>query len=125
PLTGDWDGDGRHDVLWYGPGAGSDIAWFGGPLGFTGRGMTVTGTYPGAVAGDLNGDVRDDVVWYAPGPAKDNLWVALWSRRFRVQPTRLDGTYDPGLVGDFDGNGSDDVLWYAPGPTQDWVWWTS
>jgi hypothetical protein len=125
PLTGDWDGDGRHDVLWYGPGAGSDIAWFGGPLGFTGKGMTVSGTYPGAVAGDLNGDVRDDVVWYAPGPAKDNLWVALWSRRFRVQPATVNGSYDPALVGDFDGNGSDDVLWYAPGPVQDWVWWTS
>ncbi len=29
PLVGDYNGDGRHDILWYTPGPGPDHLWFG------------------------------------------------------------------------------------------------
>jgi FG-GAP repeat len=34
PVTGDFDGDGRDDIAWYGPGGLSDSMWWGGPSGF-------------------------------------------------------------------------------------------
>ena len=33
PLGGDFDGDGRADVLWYGPGGAPDVLWLGRPDG--------------------------------------------------------------------------------------------
>ena len=33
PVLGDFDGDGRRDVLWYGPGTGPDVLWRGRPGG--------------------------------------------------------------------------------------------
>jgi hypothetical protein len=56
PLLGDFNGDGRNDVFWYGPGAGYDVIWYGRATGgFATRAVTVRGTYQPLVA-DFNGD---------------------------------------------------------------------
>jgi len=33
PVLGDFDGDGRGDLLWYGPGAADDLSGWDGPAG--------------------------------------------------------------------------------------------
>lgn len=120
PLVGDFDGDGRSDQLWYGPGASPDHAWYGkANRAFAGRALTVAGTYVPLV-GDFSGDGRDDVLWYGPGGAGDYLWRGTGSRGFIGRPLTVGGTYTP-LVGDFDGDRHEDVFWYAPtGPDQVW-----
>ena len=46
PLVEDFDGDGRSDGLWYGPGAAPDVLWRGRPGGrFAARPLVVRGEY--------------------------------------------------------------------------------
>lgn len=67
PLVADFDGDGRDDLLWYGPGAKDDHLWRGRPSrAFVGSPVTVHGSYLPLV-GDFDGDRRGDVLWYGPG----------------------------------------------------------
>jgi len=120
PLIGDFDGDGRADQLWYGPGSGPDHAWYGqGARSFSGRAVTVSGNYTPLV-GDFNGDGRDDVLWYGPGSAADFLWQGTSGRGFVGRSLSIGGSYQP-FVGDFDGDRRSDVFWFSPaGPDQVW-----
>src|SRR5690606_37465102 len=73
-VAGDFDGDGKTDVLHYGPGPGQDRIHWGGNNGtFTTATLTVNGVYT-PVVGDFDGDGKDDIFWYAPGPAADSMW---------------------------------------------------
>jgi hypothetical protein len=126
PFTGDFDGDGRADVFWYGPGTAPDSIWFGEAGGsFSPLAMPVSGTYE-PFTGDFDGDGRADIFWYGPGTAPDSIWFGEARGTFTRTARAVDGTYEP-LVGDFDGDGGADVLWYAPGspagsPDRLWRW---
>ena len=76
PIVGDFNGDGRDDIFWYGPGNTPDSVWY-----FTGRGtvagqsMTINGSYKALVA-DFNGTDganAEDIFWY------NNQASYLWS----------------------------------------------
>ena len=74
PVAGDVDGDGRDDIIWYGPGAAGDSIWhFTSATVATTPGRSAsTGNYR-PVAGDLDGDHHADIVWNG-GPAADYHW---------------------------------------------------
>lgn len=123
PIPGDFDGDGRTDVLWYGKGARPDYFWWGRSEGrFTGVKTNVRRTYT-PLAGDFDGDGNDDIIWYGRGSRVDHIWWGGADRRFTAQAIAIGGTYTPPVVGDFDGDGRDDVFWYGPGDVRDWIWW--
>ena len=74
PVLGDFDGDGRGDLLWYGPGSQDDHLWLGrASRNFAGVPVTVRGHYL-PLGGDFDGDGRADVLWYGPGGQPDVLW---------------------------------------------------
>jgi glycerophosphoryl diester phosphodiesterase len=121
PVLGDFDGDGRGDLLWYGPGAADDHLWLGRPSrNFVGVPVTVRGHYL-PLGGDFDGDSRADVLWYGPGGAPDVLWLGRRGGRFAARTLAVRGDYRP-LAGDFNGDGARDVVWYQPGPGADVVW---
>lgn len=121
PITGDWDGDWRTDVFWYGPGGDNDYTWYGNSnKTFSGKKHIVHGVYE-PISGDFSGDGKDDIFWYAPGEAQDAAWYGRPGRTFAGKQFNVNGVYEP-VVEDFDGDGRDDILWYAPGPGQDTIW---
>jgi glycerophosphoryl diester phosphodiesterase len=121
PVLGDFDGDGRGDLLWYGPGAADDHLWLGRPSrNFAGVPVTVRGHYL-PLGGDFDGDGRADVLWYGPGGAPDVLWLGRPDGHFAARKLTVRGDYRP-LVGDFDGDRRGDVLWYGPGAQPDVLW---
>jgi hypothetical protein len=117
-ATGDFNGDGRDDILWQRDG-GAFTNWLGKSNGgftdnsanffaFLGAGWTVAG------AGDFNGDGRDDILWknssgdytnwlgQANGSFVDNS-ANFWANpgaQFRLE-----------AIGDYNGDGRDDVVW--------------
>jgi glycerophosphoryl diester phosphodiesterase len=121
PVLGDFDGDGRGDLLWYGPGSQDDHLWLGrASRNFAGVPVTVRGHYL-PLGGDFDGDSRADVLWYGPGGAPDVLWLGRRGGRFAARTLAVRGDYRP-LAGDFNGDGARDVVWYQPGPGADVVW---
>jgi secreted trypsin-like serine protease len=120
PIVGDFNGDGRDDVIWYRPGPSGDQLKFGSPTGgfVTGPPINIDGVFV-PTPGDFNGDDIDDVFWYRPGIAADSIWLGRTSGLFRSGPAiDIDGIFAP-VAGDFNGDGRDDVLLYGASSSPD------
>ena len=121
PVPGDFDGDGRVDVLWYAPGTRADSLWRSTASGFTPVRITnVLRTYT-PIPGDFDGDGRTDIYWYGPGTAPDGLWRGTTTGFTSAAAPLVNGTFRP-AAGDYDGDGRTDILWHAPGATADRLW---
>ncbi len=119
-LVGDFDGDGRDDVLFHGAGTACDTAWLaeaGGsfaPVDFAARALSIdAGQHP--YVGDFDGNGADDVLVHGAGAAPDEIWWGSASG-FHKQSLTITSEQPP-LQGDFDGNGADDLLWFGPSAT--------
>jgi hypothetical protein len=121
PFTGDFDGDHRDDVFWYGPGAAPDRLWFGRAGGFT-TGDVAFPLVADPVVGDFNGDDRSDIVWFRSGQAGHRVWTGRASREFRGYSVALDRPYTLPAAGDFDGDLQDDIFWHASPTHGNRVW---
>ncbi|MFC4858594.1 DUF2961 domain-containing protein [Actinophytocola glycyrrhizae] len=127
PLTGDFNGDGRSDIVTFTRGEAADVyVALSNGTGFAGTSVRwhdyfAVGTEKPAV-GDVNGDGRDDIITFTCGSAGD-VYVALstgssfrpgvkWSDSFCVGDERP-------AVGDFDGDGRDDVVTFTGGTRGD------
>ena len=111
-LPGDYDGDGRGDVVWYGagtPGLGLVRADRRDPR----PAVTAAGTDHQPFVGDFDHDGRSDVFWWAGRCRR----LDLVRGDLGVQgegAVDVHGRYRP-VVGDFDGDLRSDVLWYGAG----------
>jgi glycerophosphoryl diester phosphodiesterase len=120
-LIGDFNGDRRKDLFWYGPGGKADHLWLGrADRNFTGVPTLVTRPYQPLVS-DFNGDRRSDIFWYGPGAATDALWLGQPHGKFSARSVSVTRSYLP-LIGDYNGDGRRDILWYGPGAAVDRLW---
>jgi glucose/arabinose dehydrogenase len=115
PLAGDFDGDGRGDLLWYTGRPGVDAIWFGqadrAPGTFT---LNVGPGFRPAV-GDFNGDGNDDILWVVPGGGADTpIWYGATGRGFIGGGGPASPANARPIVADIDGNGAQDVYFYNP-----------
>ena len=127
--TGDFNGDGRDDILWRND-AGVITDWLGGANGgFTGNlanaGATVAQSWHIAGTGDFNGDGRDDILWRDDtGTVTDWLGTASGGFVGNFDNANVSLTTDWQIIGtgDFNGDGFDDVLWRnSAGTVTDWL----
>lgn len=128
-ATGDFNGDGRDDILWHrDDGAMTD--WLGNPNGsFTpnaANALEVVATQWQIVgAGDFNGDGRDDILWRnVDGRITD--WLGTPTGGFADNVANaLNGVsldWHVAGIGDFNGDGRDDILWRnTDGRVTDWL----
>ncbi|MGV8932638.1 MAG: FG-GAP-like repeat-containing protein [Luteimonas sp.] len=111
-ATGDFNGDGRVDIVW--TSAARDIyMWLGNGTNFV---STKVGTYPAGWtivgAGDVDGDAKSDLLFH-------NATTRQFSYRIMNGKTTvrsaLIGPVGPGYtvatIGDFNGDGKVDVIW--------------
>lgn len=123
-AVGDFNGDGRADVLWYGKGSASDDVWFGqSDATFTdGHAPSLTATNLQPITGDFLGDTRTDILFYTPGATESPLWIGKTTAATKGTTLSQDvatmrnptaaSSYSP-RMGDFDGNGWHDLYWYT------------
>jgi Ca2+-binding RTX toxin-like protein len=116
---GDFDGDGRSDVLWQSAGNQLQASFGSAGGGFIdGAAVTTSGMGPGwgiAAIGDFDGDGRDELL----GRNGSSGELASWSGAGLVSGTlltaRASGTVATDWhvtgTGDFNGDGRDDILW--------------
>lgn len=113
--TGDFNGDGRDDVLWRNA-DGSITSWQGQFNGsFIGGTVTPIETRWQVVGtGDFNGDGRDDILWRHENGTVTN-WLGQADGSFvgnyAAGVLALENAWQVAGTGDFNGDGRDDVLW--------------
>ena len=112
--TGDFNGDGRDDILlrdttgqldvWQANGAGDFVSTFSSSV--AGNDWRVAGI------GDFNGDGRDDIVWRNDN-GQTNIWQATSDGSFVTSfaSTIAGTTWHVAGTGDFNGDGRDDIVW--------------
>ena len=127
--VGDFNGDGRDDILWRSD-AGQMSDWLGQPNGgFTPNDANAFATVPTnwhiVGTGDFNGDGRDDILWRSDaGQLSDWLgqanggFVGNDANAFTTVPT----SWTVVAIGDYNGDGRDDILWRnSNGQLSDWL----
>jgi len=120
-VTGDFDKDGKADILRYDPDTLEAKVFLAGDNGFVPSDTLVISGLPKpdvCTAGDFNGDGYYDVLWHSP---EDNTLKVYLSdgTNFTQSGTLIIGSLGPAnayLIGDFDHNGKDDVMWF-----EDWL----
>jgi len=125
PVVGDFDRNGRDDVLWWG--GGTPQLWRFG-LGVDNRPtiMAVPAAAPPLavpLVGDFDGDLIDDIFWNGPGLTPDSIWYGSTLGTFTgTEPLNApSGSYVP-LVGDFDGDRRSDIFWHGAGALAESIW---
>jgi hypothetical protein len=125
-TTGDFNGDGRTDVVWaVDPATGGGRAvWLTDPAG----GFSVTGPQTWfsvddpdwriAGSGDFNGDGVDDLLWRHTNGTLSN-WLGSPSGNFTINDANalihVPSDWHIRGTGDFNGDGRDDLLWQSDG----------
>lgn len=124
--TGDFDGDGRDEILWRND-SGAVLTWVAKGEHVFVSGSTADAGVDWHIAGtgDFNGDGRDDVLW-----RKDNGDVTTWlgqangsfASNFENAFYEVDKSWQIAGTGDFNGDGRTDMLWrHESGEVLNWL----
>jgi serralysin len=116
---GDFNGDGKADILWQQNTTGSLVEWLmnGSQItssqNLTSQGQAVTPDASWAVVGtgDFNGDGKVDILWRQSSTGTLAEWLMNGSTISIVE------------IGDFNGDGNSDILWRqsSTGTLADWT----
>ena len=126
--TGDFDGDGRADILWRNSATGQNYVYFlAGTMIFREGYIRTVADQNWQVAGigDFDGDGKDDVLWRHALTGENYLYpmdgLAIKPGEGYLR-TVADRNWQVAGVGDFDGDGYADVLWRNSGSGQNYVY---
>ena len=118
-ATGDFNGDGRDDILWRDAG-GQLTDWLGTTTGsFTQNSgafsQFVATNWAVAATGDFNGDGIDDILWRDSNTGQLTDWLGTSSGGFTANSANMSQlvstTWHVASTADFNGDGRDDILW--------------
>jgi hypothetical protein len=126
---GDFNGDGRADLVWYDADSGRFTVWLMDGSHLQEAGPEIPGP-PGdgwsiPTTGDFNDDTLSDIVWLNPKTNRMAIWL-MRGTQVLERGSELPGPPGDGWVipssGDFDGDGLSDVIWTDPSRGLMTVW---
>ena len=136
--AGDFDGDGKSDILWRHT-SGNNVIWLTDgvsldgarePIMLAGSIPTVSDpTWQVAGIGDFNGDGKADIAWRNADPSsadfgRNTVWLMngfarqSWGEIDRIS----DANWRIAGIGDYDGDGRSDIVWRNETTGQNSIW---
>jgi len=123
--TGDFNGDGRPDILWRHTQGAVWVWLMNGAtrlkeayVGWADPGYVIKGI------SKLDGDAKADIVWHHA--TRGEVWVWLMDGATRRSQTWIDNVPDTGYqiqdVADFNGDAKADILWHHATSGEVWIW---
>jgi hypothetical protein len=129
--TGDFNGDGRDDILWRNSTTGQLSDWLGQANGgFAGNDANAFAQVPNEWkvigTGDFKGDGRDDILWRNGATGQLSDWLGQANGGFAGNDanafTQVPGNWHVVGTGDFNGDGREDILWRSDsGQLSNWL----
>jgi hypothetical protein len=128
--TGDFNGDGRSDILWHNPTSGAVQVWLmnGSSVASSGNTATIS---PGsgwniAATGDFDGDGKSDLLWQNNFTGTVQAWFMNgtgYSAATNIATVAPADGWSIAETGDYNGDGKSDILWRNPtsGALQEWL----
>jgi hypothetical protein len=124
---GDFNGDGKDDILWREDRTGQNAVWL-----LNGASISSSGYLPSLTdlnwqvvgVGDFNGDGKADILWRHAVSGENVIWFmngTTVSGSGSI-PTISDLNWQVVGVGDFNGDGKADILWRDMGTGQNVIW---
>jgi hypothetical protein len=123
---GDFNRDGRSDIVWRNYGSGQNAIWY-----MSGATVTSWGSFDSAPTnwsivgtGDFDGDGMADIVWRNTATGSNAIWymsgatVTGWSA-FDSAPT----SWSIVGIADFNGDGVPDIVWRQPTSGANYLWY--
>jgi subtilisin-like proprotein convertase family protein len=127
PTAGDFNNDGKVDILWRNQSSGDDIVWF--MDGTTLNGGAVLTAVPdtnwkiGGTA-DFNADGKSDILWRNGASGDNVVWFmdGTTVTGGAVLMAIADTNWEIGATGDFNNDGQRDILWRNRASGDNLVW---
>jgi hypothetical protein len=131
-VRGDFNADGRTDILWRHDDSGENVLWF-----MNGANL-VSGTFltPAALGDtrwkmvgthDFNADLKTDILWRHDTSGENVVWYmngsVLTSGTFTTPSALADVSWRVAGTGDFNGDGKPDIVFHHQGSGQVVIWY--
>jgi hypothetical protein len=125
---GDFNGDGKADILWRNASTGENLIWYMNGVTRTGGAyLTTLADLNWAIVGtgDFTGDGKADILWRNASTGEDLIWfmngVAHTGEAYLATVSDLSWTIVG--TGDFTGDGKPDILWRNVSTGENYVWY--
>jgi hypothetical protein len=121
--SGDFNGDGKDDILWRNISTGANAIWRSGNA-TTSQGVTSVASLAWKVAGvgDFDGDGKADIFWRNTDTGANAIWKAANSAMPQTVAAVTVRTWNVAGIGDFDSDGKSDVLWRNAATGTNAIW---
>lgn len=110
-ATGNFNGDGKADIVWQGQG-GNLYLWTGNGSSFTSQAL---GNVPAGAsvvgAADINGDGDSDLLFLNPKTGAFTYWLMNGAQIIGQSTQQVAPGYRIAAIGDFNGDGMADIAW--------------
>jgi FG-GAP-like repeat/FG-GAP repeat len=125
--TGDFNGDGKVDILWRNTSNGQNVVWYMNGITYAGAGWLDTvndASWTIAGTGDFNSDGKIDILWRNTSNGQNVVWYlngVTYAGAGWLDPVN-DASWVIGGTDDFNGDGKVDILWRNTSNGKNCVW---